>query len=74
MLNALLRMFARVSAPSQEASLVYKRGSIVTGHVPRLGYVTLFPLLLGLLPHDSPKLGHTLDILAVRPFMVVNIW
>lgn len=33
-------------------------------HVHRLGYVTLFPLLLRLLPPDSPRLARTLELLA----------
>ncbi|KAM0791195.1 hypothetical protein ACM66B_005677 [Microbotryomycetes sp. NB124-2] len=33
-------------------------------HVCHQGYVTLFPLLLGLLPPDSPRLGAVLDSLS----------
>lgn len=32
-------------------------------HVVNKGYITLFPLLLGILPIDSPKVGHLLDII-----------
>jgi mannosyl-oligosaccharide glucosidase len=32
-------------------------------HVVHKGYVSLFPLLLGLLDHKSPKLGATLDLI-----------
>eukprot|EP00002_Diphylleia_rotans_P002326 TRINITY_DN1147_c0_g2_i3.p1 TRINITY_DN1147_c0_g2~~TRINITY_DN1147_c0_g2_i3.p1 ORF type:complete len:651 (-),score=111.80 TRINITY_DN1147_c0_g2_i3:660-2612(-) len=34
------------------------------GHYSKhVGYVTLFPLLLGLIPHDSPKLKQTLNVM-----------
>ncbi|KAK6541770.1 Processing alpha glucosidase I [Orbilia ellipsospora] len=33
-------------------------------HVCHVGYVSIFPFLLGLLPHDSNKLGSILDIIA----------
>jgi mannosyl-oligosaccharide glucosidase len=32
-------------------------------HIPRLGYVSLFPLLLRVLPVGSPKLGAVLDLI-----------
>lgn len=32
-------------------------------HIPRTGYVTLFPMLLRLIPADSVHLKHTLDLL-----------
>lgn len=49
---------------SQEATLEYFRGpEIAAQHVPRRGYVTLFPLLLGLLPADSHRIRPLLDSL-----------
>jgi hypothetical protein len=38
------------------------RGARLT-HIPRVGYVALFPLLLRLLPADAPDLGAALDML-----------
>lgn len=32
-------------------------------HVCHKGYISLFPMILGLLPADSPKLSATLDII-----------
>ena len=37
--------------------------------IPRVGYVNLFPLLLKLLPVDSPRLPPLLDILASRELL-----
>lgn len=33
-------------------------------HVVHNGYISLFPLLLGILPKDSPKLDHLLDLVS----------
>lgn len=48
---------------SQTPQLSYVRGHTFPQHVPRVGYVGLFPFLLGLLPADSPRLGPVLDTL-----------
>ena len=43
---------------SNEPTMAYVRGpEMIPQHVPRVGYVGLFPFLLGLLPPDSPRLG-----------------
>lgn len=48
---------------SQTPQLSYVRGHVFPQHVPRVGYVSLFPFLLGLLPADSPRLGPILQTL-----------
>lgn len=54
---------AVVGLLSQQPQLSYVRGHIREQHVPRVGYVSLFPFLLGLLPADSPRLGPILQTL-----------
>lgn len=48
---------------SQTPQLSYVRGHVLPQHVPRVGYVSLFPFLLGLLPPDSTRLGPILRTL-----------
>lgn len=54
---------AVVGLLSQTPQLSYVRGHTAPQHVPRVGYVSLFPFLLGLLPADSPRLGPVLATL-----------
>lgn len=48
---------------SRSLELAYIRLTITPQHVPRVGYVNLFPFLLGLLPPDSQHLAHILKTL-----------
>jgi len=38
-------------------------------HVPRIGYVTIFPFILKLIPTDSPKLSAILDIIGSKDLL-----
>jgi len=54
-------------------SNVYGDFDGLTGrHVTHIGYITLFPMLFGLIPVDSPKLGHILDLIEDSTILKTN--